>query len=209
MATLKTKWTNVSAINPRIIARNEGFDLDYLSKKNITLRAEIKKLVTSKALALVADVWKRENGTEFAVLKRGVYVISLASGLSVRYPKGSSNIVYIGRGNVSYRLKRHFLRWIIEFSSSISDISFEVAITKVRGQAKDDYYKDAEKDLIDEFTNKFGEKPLVNKINGKGHTRMHQYAPDFFSLLNNVGKKYLWEVRPLERNPWFREMNDS
>lgn len=63
-----------------------------------------------------------------------------------------------------------------------------------------DSSKDSKHRLLDEFSERFGEKPLSNKYGGRKNHIDHQYLGDWSTPLDNRGKRNLWEIRPSEKN---------
>ena len=94
-------------------------------------------------------------------------------------------------------------------SRSLRDVPFRFYMEMVGDGRSPDAFKDFEHFLLDQFTQKFGEKPLVNKIHGrKGHIS-HSFQGNWKKPLDRRGKGLLWEIRPTEKNPWFKEYEDE
>ena len=72
-----------------------------------------------------------------------------------------------------------------------------------------DAFKDFEHWLLDQFHEKFGEKPLLNKISGREGTIDHAFSGNCSAPLDNRGKKFLWQIRPSIKIPWFRPVADD
>jgi hypothetical protein len=72
-----------------------------------------------------------------------------------------------------------------------------------------DAFKDFEHLMLDTFMDKFGEKPLINKIHGREGHIDHHFTGDWRRPFDNRGKPCLWEIRPSPRNAWFKEFRDE
>lgn len=70
-------------------------------------------------------------------------------------------------------------------------------------------FKDFEHFLLDQFREKFGEKPLLNKYAGREGRIAHEFNGDWNAPMNNRGKNYQWEIRPTEKNAWFKYYEDE
>lgn len=213
MANLKIKWATTSLISVFDEARELGFDLRRFDNQAEEVRAAVRKASIDRIMRKVRDAWDSEQegpkAKRFSEVRNGVYVISIGEGFGVRYGWGVSEVMYIGRGVFSNRIRSHLQNWIFEMSRSLRDVPFRFYMGAIGDDRNTESFKDFEHFLLDRFHEKFGEKPLVNKIAGReGHIK-HTYGGNWAAPLDNRGKRYLWEIRPTEKNTWFKYYEDE
>ena len=103
----KNTWYKVGNQSLAVYARNAGFDLAIYDEYSDAVKTELRKRTVTEAMRSIE--WAcQEHGFDLPGLIGGVYVISLANPLSLLYPGGRSQVLYIGRGNVHVRIKSHF-----------------------------------------------------------------------------------------------------
>ncbi|MHC9420727.1 GIY-YIG nuclease family protein (plasmid) [Sphingomonas citri] len=214
MATLTVQWKQTGLISVFEEAQSLGFDLRRFDHLHEDVQASLKKATISRVLKAIRDTWDREvedtrNKSWFGEVRSGVYVISIGHGFGVRYSTGCSEVMYIGRGNIGTRLRSHLQNWIFDMSRSLRDVPFKFYMEEFGDGRSPDAFKDFEHWLLEEFQRKFGEKPLLNKIAGRAGTIDHTFAGNCSAPLDNRGKNFLWQVRPSEKNQWFKPVSDD
>ena len=212
MAKIEVTWV---ATRPAISifdeARDLGFDLRKFEAQIDEVKTAVKKACIDQIVRKIRKTWEEtnESGSLFNDVKNGVYVISISSGFGVKYKFGCSEIMYIGRGVISNRLRSHLNNWIFGMSLSLRDVPFKFYMESIGDGRSADAYKDFEHYLLEQFKNKFGEKPLLNKIRGRAGSIDHAFGGNWNSPLDNRGKRYHWEIRPTSKNEWFKEQEDE
>lgn len=94
-------------------------------------------------------------------------------------------------------------------SLSLRDVPFRFFMETIGDGRSKSAFKDFEHHLLEQFSNKFHEKPLVNKIHGReGHIE-HEFSGNWNRPIDGRGKKYMWEIRPSKHNSWFKEFRDE
>lgn len=214
MATRKIEWKQSKLISPFEEAQSLGFDLRKFDGLNGEVQNNLKKAIVSRILKVIRDGWDQsveniENKNYFSYIQSGVYVISIGHGFGVAYESGCSEVMYIGRGQIEKRLRLHLNNWIFDMSRSLRDVSFKFYLEELQDGRSPDIYKDFEHSLLEQFHEKFGEKPLLNKIAGREGRIDHSFTGNANAPLNNQGKKFLWQIRPSTRNPWFKPVGDG
>lgn len=214
MATIAVDWKQTKSISVFDEARNIGFDLAKFDDLHEDIQSSLKKAVVSRAVRIIKETWDREvekknSKNWFADVRNGVYVISIGHGFGVNYNRNCSEIMYIGRGNLGNRLRSHLHHWIFDMSRSLKDVPFKFYMEEFDDGRSPDAFKDFEHWLLESFHEKFGEKPLLNKIAGREGTIDHSFTGNCSSPLDNRGKKFLWEIRPSKKNTWFKPVADD
>jgi hypothetical protein len=117
--------------------------------------------------------------------------------------------MYIGRGKIANRLRSHLVNWIFDMSLSLRDVPFKFFMETVGDGRSPNAFKDFEHLMLETFSKKFGEKPLINKIHGREGHIAHRFSGEWKRPSDNRSKKCLWEIRPSKRNAWFKEFKDD
>ncbi|MBE7618127.1 hypothetical protein GL297_00475 [Komagataeibacter sp. FXV2] len=214
MATLHIEWKQTKPISIFEEAQNIGFDLRKFDRLHEDVQAAIKKETISRVLNIIKDAWDSstedsKKNNSFRDISNGVYVISIGHGFGIRYKNHCSEIMYIGRGKISNRIRSHLHNWIFEMSRSLRGVPFKFYMEEFTDGRSPDAFKDFEDCLLTEFHNKFGEKPLLNKISGRSSSIDHNFTGKWALPLKNHGKTFHWEVRPTVKNQWFRPLVDD
>jgi hypothetical protein len=214
VATLKINWKVTRPISLFEEAQGLGFDLRKYDQQGDDVQSSIKKATVSKALKIIKQTWDsgvedKHNKSWFSDVKGGVYVISIGHGFGVNYKTGCSEVMYIGRGSISTRLRSHLQNWIFDMSRSLRDVPFRFYMEEFGDGRSPNAFKDFEHWLLEEFSSKFGEKPLLNKIAGREGTIDHSFEGRCSAPLDNRGKTFLWQIRPSEKNQWFKPVADD
>lgn len=213
MANIEMQWTVTQEISIRDYAARAGFNLHAidLARLNDDKRKWITDKITKMILGMVEEAWEGDGWqTPFADLEKAVYVITMADNIAIKYNTGTSQVLYIGRGQVKKRLKSHLVNWVSHLSESLQDIKFKFWLSEIKKQGSPTAYKDVESDLICQFKHKFGEFPLLNKKNGDSCSVNHTYDKSFAQPFRPDSKvKKGWCIRPMHENEWFREIEDE
>lgn len=215
MATIKIEWAVSDLISVSDEARDLGFDLRRFDQQPEEVRAFVEKATIDRVILRIRKAWRDAYGEQgpthdrdFNAIKRGVYVICIGDGFGVRYAGGCSEVMYIGRGAIANRLRSHLGNWIFDMSRSLRDVPFRFYMELVGDGRSLNAFKDFEHHLLEQFSTKFGEKPLINKIGGRvGHID-HTYTGNWGAPLRG-GKRFDWEIRPSVKNRWFKTYEDA
>lgn len=214
LAKIKVLWKQSKLISVFEEAQALGFDLRKFDQQSEDVQASLKKATVARVLKSVRETWDRDveniaNKNWFSGVKNGVYVIAIGHGFGVSYGDACSEVMYIGRGKIENRLRSHLHNWIFDMSRSLRDVPFKFYLEEFGDGRSPDAFKDFEHWLLDQFHEKFGEKPLLNKIAGREGTIDHEFSGNCSAPLDNRGKKFLWQIRPSTKNPWFKPVADD
>lgn len=214
MAKLNVEWKQTKLISVFEEAHSLGFDLRKFDRLHNDVQANLKKATISRVLKTIRETWDRDverahNKNCFKDVQRGVYVIAIGQGFSVNYQNDSSEVMYIGRGKFESRLRSHLHNWIFEMSRSLRDVPFKFYLEEFSDGRSRDAFKDFEHWMLERFHEKYGEKPLLNKIAGREGTITHAFNGNWNAPLSNRGKSFLWQIRPSTKNPWFKPVADD
>jgi hypothetical protein len=215
MAAIDIGWAETGLISVFEEARDLGFDLRKFNDQTDEVKAAVKKATIDRVISMVRDAWRASYDHEYAAtqdfnaIRNGVYVISIGDGFAVKYKGGCSEVMYIGRGVIANRIRSHLSQWIFDMSLSLRDVPFRFYMETIGDRRSKDSFKDFEHHLLAHFSNKFSEKPLVNKIHGReGHIK-HRFSGNWKRPFDGRGKRYMWEIRPSKNNSWFKEYKDD
>lgn len=215
MASIEIAWAETGPISIFEEARQLGFDLRRYHDQPDEVKAAIKKLTIDRIIRLIREAWRDSYENDYAPAKdfnkivNGVYVISVGGGFTVSYGNRSSEVMYIGRGKIANRLRSHLSNWIFDMSLSLRDAPFKFFMETVGDGRSKSAFMDFEHFMLESFSSKFGEKPLINKIHGReGHIE-HSFSGDWGRPFDNRTNKSLWVIKPSERNSWFKEYRDE
>jgi len=216
VASIEVNWAITDLISVSEEARDLGFDLRKFDQQPEDVQAFVRKATIDRVVHQVRNAWRDAYGDsgptsdrDFNAVKRGVYVICIGEGFGVSYEDGCSEVMYIGRGIIANRLRSHLNNWIFDMSRSLRDVPFRFYMELVGDGRSPNAFKDFEHFLLDQFSTKFGEKPLVNKIHGRQGHIAHSFTGDWKKPLDGRGKRHLWEIRPTDKNRWFKEYEDE
>lgn len=215
MAAIDIAWAETRLISVFEEARHLGFDLRKFDTQVEEVQAAVKKATIDRVIGIVREAWRASYdhdygaAQDFNAIRNGVYVISIGDGFAIKYKGGCSEVMYIGRGVIANRLRSHLSNWIFDMSLSLRDVPFRFFMETIGDGRSKNAFKDFEHHLLEQFSNKFHEKPLVNKIHGReGHIE-HEFNGNWNRPLDGRGKKYMWEIRPSKHNSWFKEFKDE
>ena len=216
MAKIEVIWAVTDLISVFDEARELGFDLRKFEQQPEDVQLFMRKATVDRVIHKIRKSWREAYGEDgptrdrdFNTVKRGVYVITIGDGFGVSYDKGCSEVMYIGRGILANRLRSHLNSWIFDMSRSLRDVPFRFYMELIGDGRSPNAFKDFEHHMLDQFSGKFGEKPLLNKIHGRQGDIAHDFSGDWKKPLDGRGKKHLWEIRPTDKNPWFKEYADE
>ncbi len=149
----------------------------------------------------VCDAFKEEHDRALDEITQGVYVICLSNPFTVNYPKGRSEIIYIGRGNISGRLKGHFEGSLFDVMMGLAGANFDFYLTEPKSNEGDSYFKHIEFQLLDAFRAGVGggNFPLLNK--NAGTKQNMQLGKGWDKPLKASGKKPTWAIAPTGKRP--------
>ena len=218
-------WINLWSMSLATAARESGFDLAVYHEYSESTQLELRKRTIKKTISNICDEYKWATQQQFGEAKAlesvqfGVYVIRLSSPFTVRYriPEiedgleiktvnfdGTSQIVYIGRGDVKTRLERHLKNKLFDFMQSLSGANFDFQILDPESNfvSKDDLHKQIENDLLLRFaeTVTCREKgwPLLNKISGSD-VGVEDCGKRWNYPLRRDVKLLEWAIEPTEK----------
>jgi len=215
LAKILVNWTTTDLISVAEVADQLGFDLRKYDFQSAEVQAGMQKAIVDRIIHMIRQSWRDafdpepHPSVDFNAIRNGVYVIAIGDGFGVRYPKGTSEVMYIGRGAIANRLRSHLNNWIFEMSRSLKDVSFRFYMEMIGDGRSKGAFKDFEHFMLDGFHAKFGDKPLLNKIHGRAGTIDHAYEGKWNLPLDNRGKTYLWEINPTKKNRWFKQYEDK
>lgn len=208
MATDKLKpnhWYKIGRQSLAVYARNAGFDLAIYDEYSAAIQREIRKKTVQEAMCSIEQSC-RQQGFELSEIDKGVYVISLANPLSIQYPSGRSQVIYVGRGNIYNRVKSHFEHKLFDFMLSVAGADFDFYFARPTRAGTADYFHHVEHTMLNWFSSQYRDEnekvrwPLMNKISGA----KKNYAPDLKEWwkkpLKASGKTPLWEMKPTNFN---------
>ena len=183
--------------------RQVGFDITVYEDYNAEIQMEVQKQAITQVLEELSSSYYYKTNRTLKDIKKGVYVICLSSPFVIKYPKGLSEIIYIGRGNVLSRLRSHFAHSLFPFMQSLSgtDFDFFVSEPKMPGPGvAGEYFKHVEYLLLDSFKKKFGGAkretwfPLLNS--NAGSEKRLDSGDGWDKPLSRAGKTPRWALEP-------------
>ena len=158
-----------------------------------------------------SDVTRKlvEKGIDLSLLPYSVYVIRLSGSFTIDYKNGPSPTLYIGEGKFRGRLNAH-RKWLGRLHSVLEATPLEVKFCFPRTIDGTPANRELEAHLLTAFKAKFLELPLQN---------MQKETPSKILTFNSksnghvigpgAGKKFLWALRPMKRNPFKYQKNDA
>jgi len=170
----KIEWVKLNGYNLAWSAREAGFDISVFEDYKPKVQKLVKQYTILEAIRYLKEEYEDETEDPLDEVSSGVYVIRLEQNFTVQYPKGNSPIIYIGRGQVDGRIKDHFKQKLFPLMESLSGVHFDFWIANPkrggRGRTAEDYHKQLEYELLEEFGQRFGGDtyyyPILNKNKG-------------------------------------------
>jgi hypothetical protein len=128
-------------------------------------------------------------------------VICLSDPFTVQYKLAKSNVIYIGRGVISSRLKSHFERSLFDVMMSLAGVNFSFYLTEPRDHQGAGYFKQLEFDLLENFRSRIGGGafPLLNR--NAGWDQKLKLGEGWNKPLKGSGKRPTWAVSPTGKRP--------
>lgn len=204
-------WYKVKHQSLAVYARDAGFDLAIYNQYSDSVKEELRRRSVTEAIYAIASECE-EQGCKISAIRRGVYVISLSYPLSIRYERGRSQVIYIGRGNIIGRIKAHFNEQLFEFMHSLSGADFDFSFANPARQNSPSYYKHVEHLMLEYFAERFGGSgkrrfPILNRY--AGTDRHLPSGNEWWKMpLTAPRKGPLWELRPTDFSD-FRPLDNT
>jgi hypothetical protein len=178
-------WYWVRDQSLAIAARNAGFDLAVYNDYSAIVQDELRKRAIKTAIDEIRMAFDAQTEAELSEITQGVYVISLAAPLTLQYKNKTSDVIYIGMGNIISRIESHFNNSLFDFMQSLSGAEFDFRFAKPKLPYHTDYYKHVEYLMLDYFERSAGSLPILNSNAGNNR---------------NIKNDDDWWVRPLWGN---------
>jgi hypothetical protein len=192
-------WWKIKDQSLALAVREAGYDLtmfhDYPKDTQIALRKSATKII----LRNIQDQFEITTEKELKSIKQGVYVICVSNPFTIKYEKATSEIIYIGIGNICGRLEAHFNHSLFDFMMSIAGANFDFYLTEPKSSPGDLFYKHIEYMLLDKFLEKYGSYPLLN-TNAGSKKEFDVAAKGWDKPLKASGKKPIWEIKPTKHS---------
>lgn len=199
----KIDWIRIPKISLAESARKAGFDLSFFANYNQGVQEEIRKRAIGDARIKVREVFRSKTGRDLEKLTRAVYVICVGWPFAVQYKGGRSEILYIGIGNVNYRLGQHLENSLFDLMVSLQGIDFTFLISVPRVRNAPNAYKHVEFLMLDEFRATTGgseEYPLLNSNAGAEQSNVRTTIDGWKLPLKQAGKTPRWLITPTKHN---------
>lgn len=176
----ENKWLWVKKQSLATAAREAGFDLAMFNEYSEDTQKELRKKSVRYVIRNIEDAFEELSDYELSHVKYGVYVIRLSAPFAVQYRHSdcdedgetTSQIIYIGRGDVAVRLKGHFENKLFDFMQSLSGAEFDIQILDPASDhySKNNLHKQIEYELLEAFAERITCEtkgyPLLNKKPG-------------------------------------------
>ena len=149
----------------------------------------------------ITDDFEWQYEIELSSIKQGVYVICLAEPFTIKYRISTSDVLYIGRGNIATRLKSHFDNSLFSLMMSLAGSNFTFYLSDPSDVSGEGYYKQLEYDLLNNFSLKIGDGqfPILNK--NAGWNQDLKLGVGWNKPLKSAGKRPTWSVEPTNKRP--------
>lgn len=195
------KWWKLKDQSLGLAAREAGYDLSMYLDYPISARQALKKAAIKNVMATILDDFDRQYGRELGSVKQGVYAISLSNPFTIRYAQETSDIIYIGRGNISGRLKSHFEKSLFDVMMSLAGSNFSFYLSEPIDEDGEGYFKQLEYNLLKEFSMKIGggKYPILNK--NAGSDQSLALGNGWKMPLKKTGKRPTWLIEPTDKHP--------
>jgi len=212
MAFIEIHWTKTEPINigeyaSCFIFNSSTIDLLSLSGDR---RDWIEKEIVSCLLEKLDATWEKHQwDTALSKFHKGVYVVTLADNICIKYERGYSHVVYIGKGQIRDKIKNHIKHWFTQFTQSLHDINFQIWLTEIKVPGAPNAFKDVEADLLEIFEKEYGGLPIQNSKGGNYHKKDHNYNAEWKQPLKvDPSIKKGWCIAPMPDNEWFAEIEE-
>lgn len=194
------KWFTIKNQSLARFANYAGFDLALYDVYSPAARQELRKRSISEAIFSMRSDVEERYGFELKDVTQGVYAISLANGLAVQYKNKPCDVIYIGMGAVSGRLKSHFEGKLFDLMLGLSGANFDFRFSVPFREDEPEYYKHVEHLMLEDFHKTYGglhdrKYPLMNRYAGSNKKITNPGA--WWRLpLKMSGKKIKWALSP-------------
>jgi hypothetical protein len=208
MTLARNTWVSIREQSLASYAREAGFDLAVFDEYSEEVQTELRRRAIERAVAAIKEsFW--EKGIDIASIKRGVYVISLSSPLTLKYQNKFSQVIYVGLGNVMGRIKAHFDHSLFDFMQSLSGANFDFHFAHPGRRGCADYYKHVEWQMLEYFKRNYGglsenqPYPILNK-NAGSKRKIDDQTLWWTKPLKNNGKTPRWAMSPTPKSDFVR-----
>jgi len=194
-------WWKLKDQSLALAAREAGFDLAMFSEYTVAVKAALKSATIKNAMDNILEDFEWQYSRRLETIKQGVYVICLSDPFTIKYEGGCSNIIYIGRGNISGRLKSHFEQSLFEVMMGLAGANFSFYLSEPKDIDGEGYFKQLEHDLLASFRKGIGggKFPLLNK--NAGSDQRLKLGRGWNKPLKASGKKPTWAIAPTGKKP--------
>ena len=195
------KWWKLKDQSLGLAAREAGYDLSMYPDYPPSVQQALKAAAIKNVMATILDDFEWQYGRELGSVKQGVYVISLSNPFTIQYVQATSDIIYIGRGNISGRLKSHFENSLFDVMMSLAGSNFSFYLSEPIDKDGEGYFKQLEFSLLANFRNKIGggKFPILNKYAGSDQGL--ELGVGWNKPLKGSGKRPTWAIAPTEKRP--------
>ena len=200
------EWTIVKNQSLALAAREAGYDLTMYEEYPQAVQETLRYHSIKNALYNLCSDFEDIKEKALYDVKQGVYVICLSDPFTVRYECAMSNVIYIGRGAISSRLKAHFENSLFDVMMSLAGANFDFYLAEPADKNEEGYFKQLEHDLLANFRAKIGgdSYPLLNK--NAGSSQGLRLGAGWNLPLKASGKRPTWAIQATGKRP-IRELD--
>ena len=197
----KIHWTPVRDQSLALASREAGYDLTMFEDYPVAVQETLRFHAIKNVLDNLCSDYEDITGQSLKDVKQGVYVICLSDPFTVQYGTKRSNVIYIGRGMITGRLKSHFENSLFDVMMSLAGANFDFYLAEPKDKNGDGYFKQLEHDLLDYFWERIGDEtyPLLNK--NAGTDIGLKLGAGWNKPVKSSGKKPTWAISPTGRRP--------
>lgn len=195
------EWSVVKKQSLALAAREAGYDLTMFEDYPIAVQDTLRYHAIKNVLENLCSDFEDYNDKALGSVKQGVYIICLSDPFTVQYGSKTSNIIYVGRGNITGRLKSHFENSLFDVMMSLAGADFDFYLAEPKDKHGDGYFKQLEHDLLKYFKDKIGDGkyPLLNKYAGSDVDL--KLGDGWNYPMKASGKRPTWAIKPTGRRP--------
>lgn len=188
-------WWKIKDQSLALAVREAGYDLTMFHEYPEDTQAALRKSAIKIVLRNIRDEFENMTEKDLRDIKQGVYVICVSNPFTIQYEKKTSEIIYIGIGNICSRLESHFNNSLFDFMMSVAGANFDFYLTEPKSSPGDLYYKHIEYMLLERFWESRGSYPLLN-TNAGSKKEFDGAGKGWDKPLKGSGKKPIWAIRP-------------
>lgn len=188
------EWISIKNQSLAAYTREAGFDISIYDEYSKETKIELKRRAINSAIYNIIYQFE-EKCVEIRDIRKGLYVISLSSPLTISYNNKNSQVIYIGRGYVISRIKSHFNNSLFDFMQSLTGANFDFHIARPANPKSDRYHIHVEWQMLEYFSEIYGSKPILNKNKGSAQG-INSNSIWWKSPLQVRGRRPRWELRP-------------